>query len=131
MAGWAAACIAASPGLPIGVGGSPGGARVLYGSSLSSWRLGDRLGRRDVEPVSERRVDPERHPRLQPVVDTAATSARSFGTCTSPSIIDAMISTSYGGQVLLLRVGQVDLRPGALERVELQVHELARPSSSA
>ena len=32
-------------------------------------RLEDRLRRRDVQPVAKRRVDPERHPRVQPVVD--------------------------------------------------------------
>jgi hypothetical protein len=36
-AGCAAACIDASPGLAIGVGGNPARFRVLYGESLASW----------------------------------------------------------------------------------------------
>ena len=43
--------------------------RVLYGLSLASCDLRDRLRRRDVQPVAQRRVDPERHPVVQPVVD--------------------------------------------------------------
>ena len=78
----------------MGVGGSPGVGRVLNGD-------GDRSASfvRDSVPgmfeaVADRRVDAERHPVPQPVVDHRRDEPPFRGMAVSFSIIDAMIRTS-------------------------------------
>ena len=98
---------------------------MLYGLSARELRLGDRLRRRDVQPVAERRVDPERHPVVQPVVDHRGDRAAARA---APRLaLDHRGDRQHvvRRQVLRAGVGEVDLPPAAAERRDLLAHELA------
>src|SRR5581483_6690801 len=100
-------------------------ARVVRARALEL-RFPDRLVGRDVEPVVQRRVDPERHPRVQSVVDHRGDQAalrRRLGL-----LLDHRRDRQHvvGRQVLRARVRQVDRLPVAAERLHLVGDELLR-----
>ncbi len=90
--------------------------------------LGDaqRLRPGHVEPVPDRRVDPERHPGLEPVVDHRRDQRPLVGR--DRLLLDHRGDDQdvVGRQVLRLREAQVDLRPVGVEELELVGDELLR-----
>src|SRR4051794_8085228 len=100
-------------------------ARVV-GRRIVKLRLVDRLGRRDVEPVTERRVDAERDPSVEPVVDDGCDEralARNGGL---PFDHRSDGQHVVRREVLRARVSHVDAVPVPAERGELRLHELTR-----
>ena len=93
-------------------------------------RLPDRLRRRNVEPVAQRRVDPERHSCVEPVVDHRGherTLVRRERLLLDHRRDDQNV---IRGQVLAVRIAEVDAAPVLAERRELVLDELGvgRPS---
>ena len=105
-------------------GGSPRRRLELYGLSLSSptasaARCRGRFG------LANRRVDAERHPVSEPVVDHGGHEGALLGRDVSFSIIDAMVNTSYGVR-FFTRIAEIDAPPLPPEERELVTHEPLR-----
>jgi hypothetical protein len=89
-------------------------------------RLEDRLGRRDVQAVAQRRVDPELHPVAQPVVDHRGDKRPLARDRDLPLDHRRDLQHVIRRQVLRARVAHVHRLPVAAERLELRLHELPR-----
>ena len=123
MAGRAAASIEARPGLEIGPGGRPALSAGVVGRVDGQLGFGQRLGV-VAGGEADRRVDPQRDPFAQPVVDhgrdqlALAVELR--------LLLDHRGDRDHvvDGQVLGARVAHVDARDAAFEVLQLQLDEV-------
>ena len=105
--GWPRPRSRRAPGLRSGSAAGPGSTRVLYGVSVGELGLGQLLVV-VAERVADRRVDPERVARLQPVVDHRRDELALLGHLDLALDHRGDDQHVVGGQVLRLRVGEVD-----------------------
>jgi hypothetical protein len=87
-------------------------------------RLAQRLGSRDIQPVADRRIDPERHPGLEAVVDDRGDEPALFRR--DHLLLDHRGDDQdvVGIEVAGARTPKVDRLPTLLEGVELQGDQL-------